>query len=116
MPVETKTGHPIASYLRAIQAAAAKVKLGEKVADFGPDTITVDGSIMGGRQIKKGSTLCGWMLDGDRCGYLDGTPRLNLFLGKAAVTLGFKYDKSERQYMTVELAPGDAVLRRDNAR
>merc|ERR1719387_1491654 len=80
---------------------------------FQPEYVSVSFENLGGRIIK--GTLCGTAYDDDRVSRRgeigDGTPKAFLFLGRAAVTLGFKYDKSDRQWLQVRMAPGDCLLR-----
>merc|ERR1719330_2106697 len=86
--------------------------------EFQPEYVAVSYENLGGRVIK--GTLCGTAHDDDRCSRRgevgDGTPKAFLFLGRAAITLGFKYDKSDRQWLKVRLAPGDCLLRFGSAR
>mmetsp|Transcript_62994 Transcript_62994/g.117831 ORF Transcript_62994/g.117831 Transcript_62994/m.117831 type:complete len:379 (+) Transcript_62994:68-1204(+) len=85
---------------------------------FQPGHISVSYENLGGREIK--GTLCGTAYDDDRCCRrgedADGTTKAFLFLGRAAVTVGFKYDKSDRQWLKVRLAPGDCLVRFGSAR
>lgn len=90
-----------------------------KSPHFEPEYVAVTYENLGGRVIK--GTLCGIAYDDDRVSRRgevgDGTPKVFLFLGRAAVTLGFKEDKSDKQWLLrVRMAPGDCLLRFGNAR
>lgn len=89
-----------------------------RAPEFQPEYVSVSYENLGGRVIK--GTLCGTAYDDDRCSRRgetgDGTPKAFLFLGRAAVTVGFKYDKSDRHWLKVRMAPGDCLLRFGSAR
>ncbi|CAE7679267.1 unnamed protein product [Symbiodinium pilosum] len=103
--------------LAALRQAAPKCSAAHPPA-FQPEYISVSYENLGGRIIK--GTLCGTAYDDDRCCRRgedgDGTPKAFLFLGRAAITVGFKYDKSDRQWLKVRMAPGDCLLRFGSAR
>ncbi|CAE7856905.1 unnamed protein product [Symbiodinium microadriaticum] len=103
--------------LKGMQQAAPRSSASHK-PQFQPEFVSVSYENLGGRVIK--GTLCGTAYDDDRCCRRgedgDGTPKAFLFLGRAAVTVGFKYDKSDRQWLKVRMAPGDCLLRFGSAR
>lgn len=103
--------------LNALRTAAPSCPA-TKPPEFQPEYVSVSYENLGGRVIK--GTLCGTAYDDDRCSRRgevgDGTPKAFLFLGRAAVTVGFKWDKSDRQWLKVRLAPGDCLLRYGAAR
>jgi len=101
----------------AIRAAAPHCSAA-RPPEFRPEHLAVSYENLGGRVIK--GTLCGTAYDDDRCSRRgevgDGTPKAFLFLGRAAVTVGFKGDKKERKWLRVRMAPGDCLLRFGAAR
>jgi len=103
--------------VEAMQAAAPQCSA-TMAPEFEPEYVAVSYENLGGRIIK--GTLCGTAYDDDRCSRRgevgDGTPKAFLFLGRAAVTVGFKYDKADRQWLKVRMAPGDCFLRFGSAR
>lgn len=102
----------------ALRASAPASCSAAKPPEFQPEHVAVSYENLGGRVIK--GTLCGTAYDDDRCSRRgevgDGTPKAFLFLGRAAVTVGFKYDKSDKQWLRVRMAPGDCLLRFGAAR
>jgi hypothetical protein len=99
------------------------------LGEFECDTMAVSFENKGGRKITREKTLCGWAKDGDvlepdrrKCWdesgkYIgDHTPVIDVFLGSGGVSWGFKYDKSDAEMLTVDLAPGDVMVRSGEAR
>eukprot|EP00929_Paragymnodinium_shiwhaense_P086168 TRINITY_DN46693_c0_g1_i1.p1 TRINITY_DN46693_c0_g1~~TRINITY_DN46693_c0_g1_i1.p1 ORF type:complete len:408 (-),score=57.73 TRINITY_DN46693_c0_g1_i1:204-1427(-) len=105
------------SIVELMQLAAPRCAT-TRAPEFRPEYVAVSYENLGGRIIK--GTLCGTAYDDDRCSKRgevgDGTPKAFLFLGRAAVTVGFKYDKADRQWLRVRMAPGDCLLRFGSAR
>lgn len=104
--------------IKAMQDAAPHCSA-VRSPEFMPEHVAVSYENLGGRIIK--GTLCGTAYDDDRCSRRgevgDGTPKAFLFLGRAAVTVGFKVDKyKDRKWMRVRMSPGDCLLRFGSAR
>jgi len=76
---------------------------------FTPDTVRVAFETMHGRKIGNGQTLCGWSKDGDAVQAANPDAKLLVMLGSSKVTIGFKYDKADRQALEVDLMPGDIL-------
>lgn len=117
----------LATIQQAVKDGYPRMETG--LATFNPDSVYVAFESMKGRSInpkakaksfqcrdKTAQTVCGWSSDGDYCGGGDKAPKVWLMLGRAKVTVSFKYSKQDWEALDVVLNPGDALVLFGDAR
>jgi len=90
--------------------SAAKGPMRTALESFAPDTARVAFETMHGRKIRSGQTLCGWSKDGDAVRGNGPDVKLLVMLGSSKVTIGFKYDKADRESLDIDMMPGDILV------
>jgi hypothetical protein len=93
------------------EAVSERLGASSPLEGFSPDSLRVAFENMGGRSIRRGQSLCGWSRDGDLSSQSDGTPKVQLLLGTAQISMGFKYSRGDRDSLDVVLRPGEALVR-----